>query len=364
MKEFTIEQKAKRYDEAIERAEKWRNAPNVDKIPTFADRIIDDIFPEFKESEDDRIRKAIYSALKYLETELSWDFLGDVDILDAYAWLEKQGEKDKFIKELGEYKVKYTQEALKKHINSMSNKDDERLRKTTIAFLKDFAKQGYENAVECIDWLEKQGKQTSDPRYIILDKLIEADNIYQMSVNDAMVQEAKTKAIDALSKLEIGNLLELEKQGEKEPIKKSEYVQHRHWYMCIKDWLTDNKSVLFRKGRVYIAVYEGIVSELNYGKYVCPLNKYSYEAHFRPATDEEILQHFEQKPVNGNIVKTIKERIIDYFDNHLMLDSCFSIGGLKNDILRIVNEIKQDEQKPTNKVEPKFHEGDWVTIKE
>ena len=36
--------------------------------------------------------------------------------------------------------------------------DDERLRKTAIAFLKDFAEQGYENAVECIDWLEKQGE--------------------------------------------------------------------------------------------------------------------------------------------------------------------------------------------------------------
>lgn len=36
-----------------------------------------------------------------------------------------------------------------------SKEDDERLRKTTVAFLKDFAEQGYENAVECIDWLEK-----------------------------------------------------------------------------------------------------------------------------------------------------------------------------------------------------------------
>jgi hypothetical protein len=75
------------------------------------------------------------------------------------AWLEKQGDKDKLIQELGEYKVKYTQEVLEKHINSMSNEDNERLRKTTIAFLKDFADKGYENAVECIDWLEKQGEQ-------------------------------------------------------------------------------------------------------------------------------------------------------------------------------------------------------------
>ena len=36
------------------------------------------------------------------------------------------------------------------------SEDEKRLRKTAIAFLKDFAEQGYENAVECIDWLEKQ----------------------------------------------------------------------------------------------------------------------------------------------------------------------------------------------------------------
>ena len=41
----------------------------------------------------------------------------------------------------------------------MNNKDDERLIKNTIAFLKDYAEQGYENAVECIDWLEKQCEQ-------------------------------------------------------------------------------------------------------------------------------------------------------------------------------------------------------------
>ena len=38
-------------------------------------------------------------------------------------------------------------------------KIDERLRKTTIDFLKEYAIKGYENAVECIDWLEKQGEK-------------------------------------------------------------------------------------------------------------------------------------------------------------------------------------------------------------
>ena len=45
-----------------------------------------------------------------------------------------------------------------KERNSWS-KDDERLRKTTILFLKDFADKGYENAVECIDWLKTLGEK-------------------------------------------------------------------------------------------------------------------------------------------------------------------------------------------------------------
>lgn len=59
----------------------------------------------------------------------------------------------------------------------------------------------------------------------------------------------------------------------------------------------------------------------------------------------------EQKPFNNDIVETIKKKIIDHFDNHLLLDRCFSIGGLKNDILRIINEVKQGEQKTVSQKE-------------
>ena len=109
-------------------------------------------------------------------------------------WLEKQRDKDKLIQELGEYKVKYTQEVLEKYINSMSNKDDERLRKTAIAFLKDFAEQGYENAIECIDWLEKQGEQNLPSvnerawLYLVSDVLTWKDGIGQY-LDDPRVQE-------------------------------------------------------------------------------------------------------------------------------------------------------------------------------
>ncbi len=94
--------------------------------------------------------------------------------------------------------------------------EDERIRKEIIEFLQLPHPQfvGKRNHEKWIDWLEKQGEKLTDPRYKHLEKLLVADDIYQMAITDNMVQEAKTKAINALSELGIGKLLGLEKQGE------------------------------------------------------------------------------------------------------------------------------------------------------
>ena len=145
---MTEKEKVKAYDEAIERVKK-----------SYGNGITEGIFPELKESDDEKMRNFIINELACLRATNEKDSDRYEELTNAIAWLEKQRDKDKLIQELGEYKVKYTQEVLEKYVNNMSNKDDERLRKTTIAFLKDFAEQGYENAVECIDWLENQGKE-------------------------------------------------------------------------------------------------------------------------------------------------------------------------------------------------------------
>ena len=151
---MTQEEKAKAYDEALKKA----SAAHKDE-DRHLKATLERIFPELKEEDDDeRIKKDLIQWVDEFP-DIIWRGHYKKDII---AWLEKQGDKDKLIQELGEYKVKYTQEVLEKHINSMNNKDDERLRKTTIAFLKDFAEKGYENAVECIDWLEKQGEDKKE----------------------------------------------------------------------------------------------------------------------------------------------------------------------------------------------------------
>ena len=94
MKELSIEEKVKAYDEVLERAKNIYGASECKDILC----TLENIFPELKKSEDEKIKKEIYEALKFLETECSWDTLGEVDILDAYAWLEKQNQvKDSFI---------------------------------------------------------------------------------------------------------------------------------------------------------------------------------------------------------------------------------------------------------------------------
>ena len=147
-------EKAKAYDEALKKA----SAAHKDE-DRHLKATLERIFPELKEEDDDeKIKKDLIQWVdEFPDTIWRGHYKNDI-----IAWLEKQGDKDKLIQELGEYKVKYTQEVLEKHINSMNNKDDERLRKTTIAFLKDFAEKGYENAVECIDWLEKQGEDKKE----------------------------------------------------------------------------------------------------------------------------------------------------------------------------------------------------------
>lgn len=172
------------YNEALERARKVHST-EIDANKTLTEYI----FPELKDNDDDRIRKEL---IAFIENH---DRIGcDYDYDKWIDWLKKQADKDKLIQDLGKYKVKYTQEVLENYIDMIkNNSDDERLRKTTISFLKDFADQGYENAVECIDWLKKQDtpKPNDNDDEIIRKELIDA--IQGLWNNDALPMPLSVK---------------------------------------------------------------------------------------------------------------------------------------------------------------------------
>lgn len=90
MEKFTIEQKAKLYDEAVEKLQKALT-PTEDgcKIYGLTRCCIENIFPELKESEDERIRKWLICGMNALKEQKNETF-ATIPIDDAIAWLEKQ----------------------------------------------------------------------------------------------------------------------------------------------------------------------------------------------------------------------------------------------------------------------------------
>ncbi len=85
MKELSIKEKAEAYEEALERARNLHKDA-VEMENNMNTKICEIIFPELKESEDERIRKEL---ICFLETEIP-----HCNARDKYiAWVEKQREK-------------------------------------------------------------------------------------------------------------------------------------------------------------------------------------------------------------------------------------------------------------------------------
>ena len=124
---MTQEEKAKRYNESLGKAREWYNDPH---ITIGLKGNLEDIFPELKESKDEKVKEQVIYAIGQLhvcectkdklrawvekqsqkETTYDEDMLGAIEYCkknnrplekEHIAWLEKQGEyvrKDVFIK--------------------------------------------------------------------------------------------------------------------------------------------------------------------------------------------------------------------------------------------------------------------------
>ena len=169
---MTQEEKAKAYDEALEKAKAHISNKGIGDTVDLCKHI----FPELAESEDERVRKEIIHYILYKANGVS-----EKQEHEWIAYLEKQKEQKLAWSEEDEEMLEYvigdvndakqlfaTKEAIDlcdKEIAWLkslrpswkpNDKDEERLIKTSMVFLKDFADMGYENAVECIDWLKSK----------------------------------------------------------------------------------------------------------------------------------------------------------------------------------------------------------------
>lgn len=99
MKELSIEQKAKAYDEAIEKLRDfYRDYDTVSCLIDVKEELAN-LFPELKESEDEKIRKALIDGFTVMKESKNCGKTfsnHNIPVVDILAWLEKQGEHKKF----------------------------------------------------------------------------------------------------------------------------------------------------------------------------------------------------------------------------------------------------------------------------
>jgi len=90
---LTTEEKARRYDEIIEKLRSLHD--DYDTVSTLIDikEELENILPELKVGKDERIRKALHIYLDWLDGRKDYQPKGDYTVRDMIAWLEKQGEK-------------------------------------------------------------------------------------------------------------------------------------------------------------------------------------------------------------------------------------------------------------------------------
>ena len=143
---MTQEEKAKAYDEAIKKAKEYETRDNCLVRPHV-------IFPELKESEDDRIRKDLIAFLDdiwHLGKNANFDKWDKSDCSNWIVWLEKQGEQKPAWSEDDENEYNH----ILKVLNSVAEEQETK---------------GYNNLIGTDNWLKSikdriQSKQSNKPQ--------------------------------------------------------------------------------------------------------------------------------------------------------------------------------------------------------
>ena len=180
----------KKYKEALERTKQFSEKPYLEDSAG----IVEYIFPELKESEDERIREDIIRCLKYSGIKPDRPINPHVrtTMKDALAWLEKQDsyytfeiEKGHWYKCVCDY-MPNGSDLIFKHDRLYYCRSDWRLiGEINARNVKDIGVNGYKSFFrpatnqEIKDWLEKQGEQKpawSEEDERILDAIVTSLN--------------------------------------------------------------------------------------------------------------------------------------------------------------------------------------------
>lgn len=362
----------KKYEQALTNArQEYNTTENVERK-----QWLEELFPELKESEDEKIRKALINGFNKFDKSAVW--YNGITNGQILAWLEKQ--KEIYTEDFGEF------------INELSKQFPE----------VSFAKLS-RIAVRVRNWLEKQGGIDNCP--------LECSTNTVMTDSKKNQVEPKFKVGDSISKKHNSDInkfgiftitsiadnkywyndsvicdfsdQDLWEFVERTKFKKGDWVFHNtaEFIYMIQTIGRDGYGVISRDGKKSVVYYS---AEINYRLWT-----------IEDAKDGDVLV---VPPVKGSehseqifIFKEIKDReyvknAVEYYcrcmDNEFasnergfmeQSDDYFTPATKeqRDTLMKAMKdagyewnaekkELKKIEQKPTDKIEPKFHEGDWV----
>jgi hypothetical protein len=349
------------------------------------------VFPEIRESKDEKIRKEI---IKFLELPHP-QFVGKRHQEDWLAWLEKQGDKDKFIeKELGcikgyrENAIKRLEELEKQGEQKPADNDkleDEEIINSLIDFvthpvslLLPDKKREY---ISFLEGIKENGRRINFSKKIKSEKQVV---LITETNGDANIDWDTRSLQDVKLLLECGldYIKKLEKRGEQKPNPYSgtsfEYNGHT-WGMCARDNGVD--ILLDKQLFKHLEKQDEQKQEINNFDVLPGLYKCVHRM-FDGTPDGRLL--FEV----GNVYKCLSKHDRAEFEvsyghsvyledpvvcKHFIpfekqgvqkpnpCDECINVKGCIN---CENGELRETEQKSVDKAESKFKPGDWIVQNE
>ena len=324
MIELSIEEKARRYDEAIERAKNFiENGDERER--TIAESIFAGIM---EESDDERIRKVLLNDFKNNCSEYYCEGVNRDMII---AWLEKQGKNNMGISEA-------TKQKLEDNLNKALEKE------TPESWNEFLEKQG--DKVSAIEGFETEfERQVSGLIASTINKEYEYNQGYVKWTANALLNYAKH---------------ELEKQGKKRPVISNNALREGIAHFGITQYQIDNWLKKYvdveKQGEQKSAPVLDI--EIPFGAKDSELQEASYYIpegfHAEIDGNRVVIKKGEQ--ILANFAKTCKDEQKPVFE---MKTTKESLGIDSDTYNKIVDKCVYGEQKPTDKVGPKFKVGDW-----
>ena len=228
-KENKMENYKEKYEDALERARVWKEKSGM---PVDKQGILDDIFPELKERDDEKIRKELIRAFTVTADKRDYEIYGNgITYRQVLAWLEKQGEQKPIISEdairegvthfgITQYQITNW---LKKYIDVVKQKPTDKIQ------------------------LGKKYKCVASPKYstFMIGRVYKPEDKFLCSLMNFC-----------------SNCFEPIEDGEQKSTDKAEpefKIEKGHWYVCIQSFVLKGNTVVI-KGRIYKSQEDNTIS--------------------------------------------------------------------------------------------------------